>query len=171
MKKRSVAILSALTVIPLTALLLLTILPSTLTGCFFNTYHARFDSGVHPYLDFDYVNSLESFGTTGKGDVYLIEDESVFEKALPGYDSSVDFDKQIAILLVYESSLTDETYYLHSLTLDDGVLTVEVFHTAVYFPLVGSLTQAIPRCFLLTIDKISFDSIEFIDLRSGHHPG
>lgn len=152
-------------------LLVLAIFPLTLTGCFFNAYNAKLDSDVQSYLDFDCVNSLESFGTTGKGDVYLIEDESAFEKALPGYDSSVDFDKQIAILLVYESSLTDETYYLHSLTLNDGVLTVEVFHTAVFFPLVGSLTQAIPRCFLLTIDKISFDSIEFIDLRSGHHPG
>ena len=117
MKKRSVAILSALTVIPLTALLLLTILPLTLTSCFFNAYHAKLDSDVQSYLDFDYVNSLESFGTTSKGDVYLIEHESVFEEALPEYDSSVDFDKQIAILLVYESSLTDETYYLHSLYL------------------------------------------------------
>ncbi|MBQ7356360.1 MAG: hypothetical protein IJW66_03060 [Clostridia bacterium] len=151
-------------------LLVLTIFPLTLTSCFFNAYHAKLDSDVQSYLDFDYANSLESFGTTGKGNVYLIEDESVFEKALPGYDSPVDFDKQIAILLVYESSHTDETYYIHSLTLDDGVLTVEVFHTAVYFPLVGSLTQAIPRCFLLTIDKISFDSIEFIDMRSGQHP-
>ena len=168
MKKRSVAILSALTVIPLTALLLLTMLPSTLTGCFFNTYHARFDSGVHPYLDFDYVNSLESFGTTGKGDVYLIEDESVFEKALPGYDSSVDFDKQIAIVLDYESSNIYK-YFLRSIKLVDGVLTPEIFHTKYFLPGEAGAREPYSRGFLLTIDKISFDSIEFIDLRSVHH--
>lgn len=169
MKKRSVAILSALTVIPLTALLLLTILPSTLTGCFFNTYHARFDSGVHPYLDFDYVNSLESYETTGKGDVYLIEDESVFEKALPGYDFSVDFDKQIAILHVYGSTNIYK-YFLRSIKLVDGVLTAEVFHTKIHFP--GELggVQIYSRGFLLVIDRVSFDSVEFTDVRSGQHP-
>ena len=159
MKKKFVALL-----------LVLTIFPLTLTGCFSNAYNAKLDSDVQSYLDRDYVESLEIFGTTIKGDVYLIDDESVFEKALPGYDSTVDFNKQIAILLIYKSSHTGETYYLRSLTLDNGVLTVEIFHTAFYFPLVGSLTQPIPRCFLLTIDKISFDSIEFIDLRSGDHP-
>ena len=154
----------------ITLLLVLTIFPLTLTGCFSNAYNAKLDSDVQSYLDRDYVKSLEIFGSTVKGDVYLIDDKSVFENALPGYDSTVDFDKQIAVLLVYKSSHTGETYHLRSLTLDDMVLTVEVFHTSIYFPLVGSLTQALPRCFLLTMDKLSFDSIEFIDLRSGHHP-
>lgn len=157
MKKKFVALI-----------LVLTIFPLTLTGCFSNAYNAKLDSDVQSYLDRDYVKSLEIFGTTIKGDVYLIDDKSVFENALPGYDSTVDFDKQIAILLVYKSH--GETYYLRSLTLDDGALTVEVFYTAIYFPLAGSLTQPTLRCFLLTIDKISFDSVEFIDLRSGQHP-
>ena len=149
-------------------LLVLTIFPLTLTSCFFNTYNASLDSQVESYIDRDYVESLEIFGTTQKGDVYLIDDEATFENALPGYNSTADFDKQIAILLVYKSH--GETYYLRSLTLDDGALTVEVFHTAIYFPLAGCLTQPTFRCFLLTIDKISFDSVEFIDLRSGQHP-
>ena len=170
MKKNSVAILSALTVIPLTALLLLTMLPSTLTGCFFNTYHARFDSGVHPYLDFDYVNSLESFGTTGKGDVYLIEDELVFEKALPGYDFSVDFDKQIAILYVYKTT-SPIKYYLRSIKLVNGVLTAEIFNNIIYnSPVSAATVEPYFRGFLLIIDRVSFDSVEFINVHSGKHP-
>lgn len=171
MKKSSVAILSALTIIPLTALLLLTILPMTLTGCFFNTHHARFDSPYYrkfdSYLDLDYIESLEIFGTTQKGDVYLVDDESVFEKALPGYDSTVDFDKQIAVLCVYDSS--NPKYYVHSIRLNDGVLTVGVFHTSYYISYALTI-QPSPRVFVLIIDKISFDSVDFVDVRSGRHP-
>ena len=169
MKKKFVAILLVLIILSLGALLLLTMIPLTLTGCLLNTYHARFDSEVEYYLDFDYVESLESFGTTGRGDVYLIDDESVFEKALPEYDSSVDFDKKIAILYVYDSSNPNK-YYLRSIKLDDGVLTVEVFHTKIYLPWKNGLAQPSPRGFLLTIDRTSFDSVNFVDVRSGYHP-
>ena len=157
MKKKFVAIL-----------LVLTILPLTLTGCFFNTYHAKLDSEAEDYLDFDYVESLESFGTTGKGDVYLIDDESVFEKALPEYDSSVDFDKKIAILLVYKTSSIDE-YRLRSIKLNDGVLTVKVSGN-IEPPGYLSAVEPYLRGFLLTIDRISFDSVEFVDVRWGKHP-
>ena len=101
MKKKFVALILVLTIFALTvaSVLLLTVLPMTLTGCCLNPYHARFNSpyGNNSYLDLDYIESLEIFGTTQKGDVYLVDDKSVFEKALPGYDSTVDFDKQIVL--------------------------------------------------------------------------
>ena len=168
MKKKFVAILLVLIILSLGALLLLTMIPLTLTGCLLNTYHARFDSEVEYYLDFDYVESLESFGTTGRGDVYLIDDESVFEKALPEYDSSVDFDKKIAILLVYKTSSIDE-YRLRSIKLNDGVLTVKVSGN-IEPPGYLSAVEPYLRGFLLTIDRISFDSVEFVDVRWGKHP-
>ena len=152
-------------------LLVLTIFPLALTSCFFNAYHARFDSDVQSYLDFDYVNSLESFDTTHRGEVYLIDDESVFEKVLPEYDCSVDFDKKTIILYVYSSGV-GYRYYARSAKLEDGVLAVGVASNiaAVYLP--GNLAAVMPhtRGFLLTIDKISFDRVEFVDLVTGWHP-
>ena len=168
MKKSFVAILWTLTITPLIIILLLTAIPLRLTGCFFNTYHARFDSAVQKYIDFNYVESLESFGSCSKGEIYVIEDEAVLKKALPRYDISVDFDKQIAILHIYNSS--EFEYYVNSIRLIDGALSVDVFYTQIYLPWKDYGIQPAPRCFLLTMDKLSFDSVEFIDFRSGGHP-
>lgn len=152
-------------------LLVLTIFPLALTSCFFNTYHARFDSNVEDYLDLDYMEALESFDTTHRGEVYLIDDESVFEKALPGYDSSVDFDKKTVILYVYCSGVPFR-YYARSAKLEDGVLAVGVASNiaAVYLPGHAAAVMPYTRGFLLTIDKISFDRVEFVDLVTGWHP-
>lgn len=168
MKKKFVAILLVLIILSLGALLLLTMIPLTLTGCLLNTYHARFDSEVEYYLDFDYVESLESFGDCSKGEIYVIEDESVLKKALPRYDISVDFDKQIAILHVYDSS--EFEYYIRSIRLIDGAMSVDVFYTKIYLPWRNYGIEPAPRGFLLTMDRVSFDSVEFIDIRSGRHP-
>jgi hypothetical protein len=168
MKKSFAAILLTLIITPVIIVLLLTALPMTLTGCFFNPYHAWFDSEVQKYIDFDYIESLESFGNCSEGEIYVIEDESVLKKALPRYDISVDFDKQIAILHIYNSS--EFEYYVNSIRLIDGVLSVDVFYTQIYLPWKDYGIQPAPRCFLLTMDKLSFDSVEFIDFRSGGHP-
>ena len=173
MKKKFVALLLILTIFALTvaSVLLLTVLPMKLTGCCLNPYHARFNSpygyGNNSYLDLDYIESLEIFGTTQKGDVYLVDDKSVFEKALPGYDSTVDFDKQIAVLCVFNSS--NPKYYVHYIRLNDGVLTVGVFHTN-YHVTYAFTIEPTPRVFVLIIDKISFDRVEFINIFSGKHP-
>ena len=152
-------------------LLVLTIFPLALTSCFFNTYHARFVSSVEDYLDLDYMKALESFGTTSKGGVYLIDDESVFEKVLPEYDCSVDFDKKTVILYVYCSGVPFR-YSLLSVKLNDGVLTVGVISSiaAVYLPGNAAAVMPYTRGFLLTIDKIPFDRVEFVDLVTGWHP-
>ena len=151
-------------------ILILTIFPLTLTSCFVNTYNAKFDSKVQSYLDLDYVESLEIFGTTAKnGKIYIIDNESTFKKALPEYDSSVDFDKQISILHIYKAGNTSQ-YYIHSIKLDEGVLKVGLNDDKIIELGMGSAIPPYTRCFLLTIDKISFDSVEFVDVRWGAHP-
>ena len=172
MKKKFVALLLILTIFALTvaSVLLLTVLPMTLTGCCLNPYHARFNSpyGNNSYLDLDYIESLEMLGTNKRRAVYLIDDESVFKKALPGYGRPIDFNKQIAILYIYYSNQPE--YYVHSIKLNDGALTIGVFHTKIYLPGFAGADEPILRCFVLTMDKLSFDSVEFIDVRSGGIP-
>ena len=150
-------------------ILVLTIFPLTLTSCLFNTYNARLDSKVQSYIDRDYVESLEIFDSTKRGNFYLIEDESTFEKALPGYTHTIDFDKRIAVLFVYNSWVLFN-YSVVSTNITDGLLTVVIFDNKLPLPGRGASVEMYYRAFLLTLDKASFDSVNLVDMIGGGHP-
>ena len=61
--------------------------------------------------------------------------------------------------------------YLRSIKLVNGVLTAEIFNNIIYnSPVSAATVEPYFRGFLLIIDRVSFDSVEFINVHSGQHP-
>lgn len=75
---------------------------------------------------------------------------------------NVDFDKQIVVIYTFTTVYATRKYNLHNLSVNEDVLTVE-YKIEKNKGIVGNATQPKQRWFIVILDKIDVQSVNFIE--------
>lgn len=93
----------------------------------------------------------------------IISSQEEFNKAFRKCNYTVDFEKEIVILYIFSDCNTRD-YYLKKVTLEDKTLNIEYIIEEAPPLSIGSV-EPYHRCFMVKINKIEFDTVNFIKQR------
>ena len=74
---------------------------------------------------------------------------------------NVDFDKQIVVIYTFTTVYATRKYNLYNLSVNGDILTVE--YKIENQGIVGNATQPKQRWFIVTLDKVDVQSVNFIE--------